>query len=788
MNFHRLARNILLFTLIEEDTPSNHLWDIFYHPKLGDHAFRLISTHCRKLAELAETPEAWRQSKYDSFIKLVDASSLAELRRLWTLYAKFPDLSSDRMEKLQKEHEAMSKRISGQAKTSVNMEPSRSAAGAWREAMKPMNEQFAHYWEHGTTVTTNKEIKKTTKLNPTFCYSFLGETFDIYPNTFPEGYHFAPAFTPIESDPVGPSGGSAIAKAKQQFKAGCSAFQEFCRASSIILRFFVGDALALCRALNLYNKTKDPRTGEFSAPWRATPIDLSEHAISFPAAPDSYDVIDFSTLASELGLVNVLVVSQPLLKKQPVSQAVLYTEMPMRTEFSVDVFLERLCGSVPALGTLVGLVPRPYVSLFTSTSNTHELTLGKYYVMHMERIPWVDPCGGDKHNFTAPSTVISFESASLADILFSVYRQMIQFDTMAPESIKKLSHEQRRVFSAPHYTRESVALFFAHVMTRVHVIDEVWEAVATRFMAFVASHDIETSLKPNFRHLQDAFRQQRIPFLRHDKGFDDDVSEAEVFQGWADVPRLVCVVLTVPGKELDAIRQDKSEPSPRLVVNFGFEDETEFIVSSIQPVWGKCVALEGSDGNYGLEEDPEGFRGSSDLVVSFWANAEMFIFPEMTISLSLRKTALVLAEYTKSLGPELNIYTTVLNDKDHVLFLRERPMGLSQTQKTYRYSSPSFAASDGILYVVKTLEDVTSLETDVDTMEARVTLESETDKSELSKADKVTSTQVGPCTLQLSFGSALCILRFPYPIRGHDGTIKLRRASHNITVSDFECY
>lgn len=322
-----LARNILLFTLVEDDIPTNHIWDIFYHPKVGEHAFGLIASQSRKLLELSPTPEAWRQSKYDPFLKFVDASSLTELRRFWTFYAGFPHLPSDRLEKLRKEHEAMSKLMSGRARTAVNGGASRSAAGMWREAMGPVNEQFAHYWEHGTTATTNKEIKKTTKLNPTFCYSVLGETFAIHQNTFPQGYHFAPVFTPLEFDPAGPATTSAMAKAKQQFKAGCTTFQSSRRADSIILRFFVGDALAICRALNLYNRTQDPKTGEFAAPWRATPIDLSEHATSSPAAPATYDVIDSSTLASQLGLVNVLLVSQPLLKNNPVTQAVLYTEL-----------------------------------------------------------------------------------------------------------------------------------------------------------------------------------------------------------------------------------------------------------------------------------------------------------------------------------------------------------------------------------------------------------------------------------------------------------------------------
>ncbi|KAF8595632.1 hypothetical protein BDV93DRAFT_97478 [Ceratobasidium sp. AG-I] len=777
-----LARNLLLYTLIEDDTPSNHLWDIFYHPKLSDHTFGLIASQSRKLLELSQSPETWRQSKYDSFLKFVDASSLVELRRLWTSYAEFPDLPSDRLEKLQKEYKSMSEYKSHRAKTTIDMGMSRSAAGMWREAMKPVTEQFGHYWEHGTIATTNKEIKKTTRLNPTFCYSVLGETFAVYEDTFPQGYHFASAFTPLEFDPVGPTTNSAMAKAKQQFKAGCTAFQASRSASSIILRFFVGDALALCRALDLFNRTQDPHTGEFASPWRATPIDISEQSTSSPAVPSSFDVIDFSTLAPQLGLVNVLLVSQPLLKKHPTSQAVLYTDMPMQVGHSIRTFPDRLCGSVPSLSILVGLAPRPYISLFTSISNTHELAFGERSIMYMERVPWVDPNGGDNHTYTESSPVVTFEWSEIAELLFSVYRKMFQFDTMAPSTIQKLSHEQRRIFSAPHYTRESVVFLFAHVKRRIHIVNADWERTATRFMDLVAMHDTRISLTPHFHDLQNTFRLHGLAFTSSEQNFGDDVLGTEIFQGWAEAQTIACVVLNVPWCALEAIRQDKTDPSPRLVCNFSTSSSTVLTVSSIQAVWGRCIPLKGSQDRYVIEEDFAGFHGKSDLVVSFWANAETMLSLGTTISLSLRETPLVLSEYAESLGPGLSLYTTQITDKDHVLVLPERPMGLSRSHKPYQYTSQS-VNTDGPVFTVKTLESVTSLETDVEVIEARLKLEPEADRVELSKANNITSTQVGPCTLQLSFGSTTRVLRFPYPIRGPDCNFRMDRSSHYITVT-----
>ncbi|KAF8593686.1 hypothetical protein BDV93DRAFT_219305 [Ceratobasidium sp. AG-I] len=314
----------------------------------------------------------------------------------------------------------------------------------------------------------------------------------------------------------------------------------------------------------------------------------------------------------------------------------------MQVGFSTDVFFERLYGSVPSLGIPIGLVPRPYVSVFTGTSNTHELAWGERSKMYMERIPWVDPSGSDKHTYTGTNPLVTFEMADLAKLLFGVYRKMLEFDTMDGSSMQRLGPEQRRIFSSPYYTRESVAFLFAHVKRRAQAVDGNWEAVASALMGPIAEHDRQVALAHHFHDLQDNFRHQRQPFLDSEQGFLEGVLGAELFHGWTDVPRLVCVVLTVPSAGLGAIREDKMEPSPRLICNFGMGSSSVLTLSSIQAVWGKCVPIEGSEGHYAIEEDLEAFWGDSDLVVSFWANAEMMILSGMTISLGIRRTPLAL--------------------------------------------------------------------------------------------------------------------------------------------------
>ncbi|KAB5592330.1 MYND finger protein [Ceratobasidium theobromae] len=784
-----LARNILLFSLLEDDTPSNHVWDIFYHFKLTEHAFGLVATQSRKLADLAASPQTWRESGYGSFLKMVDAASLSELRRYWNMYADFPDISSNRLEKLQAEQETLSNLMSGRAKTGMNAGASRSATVVWRQAMKPVNDQFAHYWEHGTTVTTNKDIKKTTKLNPTFCYSSLGETFKIYDSTFPQGYHFAPAFTPIEVDPAGPATNSAMIKAKQQFKASCVALQAFRSSNRITLRFFVGDALALCRALKIYAKTKTTNTQEFAAPWRATPIDLSENAASSPTPPELFDVIDCSLLASQLGLLNFLLACQPLLKTRPASQAVVYTDLPMQVGFSIDGFLERLCGSVPSIGILIGLVPRPYVSLFSSQSNTHELIISNDVTMYMERIAWVDPVGGDTHTYTEPSSTVCFEYPDIARMLFSVYRSMFYFDTVPSQEIDWSSDEELKILSSPHYSRETVAMLVAHAKSRVELVQDDkeanWWSAMTGVLGFIALHGEQYGMNNYFHDLQNHLRLLGVPFKAADERFELDVLATELFSGWKEVPpRIMCVVLIVPSDKLDLLRQDKTEPSPRLVCNFGHSNAGGVTMThtSIQAVWGKCVPIPDSDGNYAIEEDPQGHRGQSDLVVSFWADAEMMAFNKVTVSLSLYKTPLVLKMYRKDLGASLDLFTATAADKERLLVLRERPMGSAQTQRSDRFEPQPYdpVTASGIKWQIKVVDDGPRCL--VDSIVAHFPVTSSAARAELSKGAKVKVVQVGPCTLQLGWKKSTHILRFPYPLRGTDANARVTKTANAINV------
>ncbi|KAG9098370.1 hypothetical protein FS749_003953 [Ceratobasidium sp. UAMH 11750] len=780
------ARNIILFTLLEENTPSSTVWDIFYHFKLSEHASGVLVNQARKLVQLSETLDTWRTSKYGSFLMFVDHHSLLELQRYWNLYAKFPQLPTDRLERLKKQQTAISEKLLERLKTGINVGASRSATLLWRDAVEPVSDQFGQYWRNGTTATTNKDIQKTTILNPTFCYSHIhGEAFDVYDVTFPQGYHFASAFAPVEVDPIGSNVTSAMAKAKQQFKASCLALQASRKANALKLRFFVGDAIALCKALESYAKSGEPKTEVFAAPWRAAPIDLTEHAASESKPPVSFDVIDTSMLVGFLGIPTILLATQPLLKKRPASQAVMYMDISLPVSWSVDNLVERLGGDIPTLGLLMGLVPRPAVSVFTSHSNTHEHTMRGVDQL-FERIAWVEPTGGDKHTHSLSKSLPSIDALDLAKVMFTVYRQMFYKDCIPLAQMGRLPPEVSRMYSSVHADRSTVAAFWVHVRDRLLVQNGTWETAINSFMSLVKAERENWMGITHYVDLILQFRLRGFPFRDKTGKSQQELSKLGVFEGWPDIPRVVCVVFTVPRSSLDPLRNDREDNSPRFVCYFKHSDSDHVDMhSSINAVWGRRIALEGSDTRFAIQEDPDGFRGVSDLVVSFWVDSNTLAHPNLEISFALRFTPLTLMQYgvdRRKTGDGLGLFATHINDKQHVVVLRELPMGFGQTQRVSSFIAPPPITPSNIL-----THQVTAVEKDercsFRSMETRLELESEAERAAVSSGTKVITAQIGPCTVKISVGQTEHIVRYPYPISSVKLGVRTNKKAHQVDLS-----
>ncbi|KAG8788978.1 hypothetical protein FRC12_014050, partial [Ceratobasidium sp. 428] len=284
-----LARNILLFTLIEANTPIDVIWDIFYHFKIDTQALDTLVSQSETLYGYSQGMEAWRQSPYGSFLAFLESRTLSEIRRYWRSYADFRNLSRSRTDELRRQHTELYENI--RKGFTNNPNASRSAGLLWLEAIPPMNNLFLRYWKNGTT---SRDFEQAVNFNPSFIYSSLGESFSPHGATFPAGdFHLTPAYVPIISDPTQPSSPSTkqspVEISKQQFQAWCNAFKVYRDASAIVVRSYAGDALSFCRALDLSTFSVPQTPGIFNTHWRAARIYLEQDLFN---TPNSFDVID----------------------------------------------------------------------------------------------------------------------------------------------------------------------------------------------------------------------------------------------------------------------------------------------------------------------------------------------------------------------------------------------------------------------------------------------------------------------------------------------------------------
>ncbi|KAB5591552.1 MYND finger protein [Ceratobasidium theobromae] len=783
-----LARNILLFALLEDNEPADAVWNIFYHFRIDNRSLDILIRHSRQLYDCSQTAESWRESRYGSFLKMVDSRTLTELSRLWKSYADFINLPASRLQQLLKEKERIAKMMPDDR--GFNLSPSRSAGMLWHEAMIPVVELFQKYWKTGTTFSSDKDVQSATNLNPTFVYSSFGETFNPHYGTFPSGFHLMPAFAPIAKDPVGPlpnTGSATIDVCKQQFSAWCKSFRAARATKTITIRFFSGDALGFCRALNELALTGQSSTNIFVSAWRASQIDLDELNASVPQAPTTFDVIDTSNLTDHVGMINLLIVTQPLLKKDPQSQSIIYTEsLHPSGEDVTRSFWERLGTDVPTISTLLGIAPRPYVSGFTTQSNAHELIYasGTSSQFH-ERIAWVDPTGGDHHACTT-NTTVTFQAADLPHILYRIYQQMFYNETVTA-SLLNPSVAELRLRMKTHYQRETVALLFRTIQRRVCIDDGEWGQVTKAFLQ-IAINDKTRIIESN--NYQDLCLQFQLYNVHASEWLQPDWHnkfrlnpQTKIFDGFSDVSPIVCVVLTVPRKKLEALFDDSETiGQPTFQCSLRVENSHDNTYSAIHAVWGKCSTSPGSD-KVILEEDTQGARGLSDLVVFFWNSSWVLQIPDTLVCLGIKVNPLTSSMWRQKLGERLEFFSVQVTNRQYVQLLPYRPALASQMpQLPPNTTGKSLVKAPRSPWYCKVIADEKNRS--AGSLCVRFDAESTAEQRALLEGAAVSTMQIAPCTMELAIGQHRHIVPYPYPVQGGSHRLRIARKSRYVEPFD----
>ena len=458
------------------DAMLDNVWNIFYHFYLDKVSLNRLLDQCRKLVDMSTTVESWSSSKYGGVIRFCTDASLLQIRNMWVKYLETETLSQGEKEALSSSFSAGMKDVS---RTQKGVSTAfRSAGPLWPNLESMGTDHFDKFWTTGTT------SKPASHINPTFAYSLSGRKFNVHYGTDPLlSFHLAVPLAPTKEPPRSPATRlEHLDKSiKLQFRAWCTSFRTrlLAKAPQIIIRYFVGEALAFCQALYHCKLLNNTKTGVYATPWGGAKIDLCVENYSPEApkrAPLSFNTIDTSNLSDHLGLLNVLLATIPLLRDT--WSSTLHTHTLLRSEGHINLqkgLSDKTCADIPMLSLLLGVVPCRHLSEITSVSSTHEMMLSSaqsrqfHDSLSWKRLPKQE----------VSSEPLRCEALPLGEFFFAMYLKMFADENVMAAPRKK-SIDQMQKISTIHYSRHNFVAFLDLAKSRV---ESDWSKAMDHFMS-----------------------------------------------------------------------------------------------------------------------------------------------------------------------------------------------------------------------------------------------------------------------------------------------------------------
>ncbi|PFH50432.1 hypothetical protein AMATHDRAFT_75636 [Amanita thiersii Skay4041] len=799
-----LARNVLLYTLLvdlqKDDAQKSiqKIWNFYYHFFIDQETFDLITEQSQKLIDLSEHITTWNDSHYGKFLRFCTSHTLSELRRHWSLYVSTKSLTKAEKESLK--HQFRTNNRWSESRSGINMTSMRAAGPLWMDLMSHGAKHFEHYWKTGVTFNDPAEVAKASLTNPTFAYSVMGRGFALHYGSDPIlSFHLATALAPIQGaamkNTVNVSG--LVEAAVSEFRSWCLSFNERLSAhpSSLVIRFFIADALAACKALHYCAENDSIETALYMKQWTSTTINLDGGDYGKNCdqrAPLQFDVIDTSNLTDHLGLVNILITTIPLLRRAPTS--VIYTNTLLSANeegMGRDVFLQRLFGDISILSMIFDLIPVSYVSNFTTRSNTHELlsltgdrssTTQQFH----EDIAWRV---GSMANSELVASVahteqrLEFDPRQLAEFLFQVYLRMFSDEDMS--NLLNLSVVGMSQAGLIHYLRASYAYLLRTVKSRVQTN---WEQMIQQLYGRITTN---RSLLVGSNNFQELFRDLHIYDLHSLDTFLPGANDALAsmngpLEGWSNVPPVVCVVFKIPRDKLKVLNDlnKKQIPTPILMCNIMGPSFHNFF-QDYQSFFGDSTVTYPSgsrEPSITFKEDPRGIYGSSPAIFTFYIPTWILSndLSQVKVTLSFRSSPVVVAKLAPTLGPYLIIFSAHIMDKKYVHFTCDRPGNTGELEKIRSISPKSVSSSPVLSDAVKITLDDACTKTKI--LTGRANIVDKNAQAVLTQKSQVDVEQVSSQAMKVSFGSHQQFIPFPFPINSTNNKVRIARKSFYVEV------
>ncbi|KAF8208260.1 hypothetical protein K438DRAFT_1961760 [Mycena galopus ATCC 62051] len=790
-----LARNVLLLTMVADNqTSPTIIWNIFFHMRLDAASLAVLVSQCRKLIDISATLKQWRSSAYSHFLRMCTGYTLAKLHRHWSLYAEMQDLPPERKSAIEAAFAKCSADALNNWVTSL-ISSARSAGPLMTQGMAVCGQQFQDYWNTGGSFTSTDEASNSTILNPTFVYSLGGEACSAHPGTDPMASFHLGAVIGNTKDNLTPS--HIITAAKTEFQSWCSSFH-----ASVIstndraptIRFFLGEATAVCRSLRTYAATGALNAGIPVAKWNTQLITLDKH--EYLVAPTRFNVIDTSNLDDHIGCLNVIIASVPLLPASP-HYFVLYTEsLLFLGKDATKEFTKSLHMDLSTFGLLLGICPVDYLSGFSSLSNVHELmtqTALKQEAGQFHRVTtWKSPTSlNDTCSLGEKPLLPIFDPYQLGTRLYDMYIQLFEkeeatyFMRLQAENLQKAIETSNLILEI----RETFVLFLKLVRERLEIPQSRWFETMDRLFAL-----IELNNGPSLDRLTryDFYTCSQLHGVHTASFLNVDLPKFGPMAKWDRITPLVRIILVVPKENL-ALFENISDSigTPLLQCEIkGTGRRTRDVFSSVHAAFGTVIPTgTPAQPSVMFKEDPKGRMGNSPLVASFITTTQLLTvdaIDKIDVCFAIRSTPVVSLLLTKKYGSEFLLFRANLMDKSHVHVLPQQPyppqtllQGVGASVGSHPHASAGAARISRIGEAGPLLVELDEECELVSHLTCRVSVDLPEAKQLFGSGSdlKPGITQRSACVMQLSIGPHTQDVVFPFPVIGSQNRLRLARKS-----------